>query len=338
MIRQTLGTVLAQDYPHDALEIIVADGMSTDDTRSIVSEMRRDSPYPLYVIDNPGQIVPTGFNAALRQAKGEVIVRVDGHTRIEPDYVTRCVDDLERTGAENVGGKMVAEMTSGFGGAVALATSSFFGIGGATFRYADRETWADTVYLGAWPRRIFETIGLFDEEMVRNQDDEFNYRLLSSGGRIWLNPKIRSEYTSRGDPIKLWSQYYQYGYWKVRVLQKHPGQMKLRQFIPPVFVGALIVSAILALVVMPYGGLLLAMIKIAYLAANAIASLWTASQYGWKHLFYLPAVFAILHVSYGLGFLIGLIRFANRWADKNGQVPVLHDNPVPQFIIGERSR
>jgi hypothetical protein len=155
--------------------------------------------------------------------------------------------------------------------------------------------------------------------MVRNQDDEFNYRLRKAGGRILLSPKIKSTYTPRSTPRSLWRQYFQYGFWKVRVLQKHPQQMQSRQFVPLAFVSALLGSALLALV-QPWGLWLLALVLGAYGLANLATSLWLARRKGWSHLLRLPPVFAILHLSYGLGFLVGLLKFWNRWGDKSTKV------------------
>ena len=233
-IEPCLQSIFCQDYPQDCMEIIVADGCSEDQTREVIQKLQVLYPN-LILVDNPGSIVPTGLNAAITQSTGEFIVRVDGHTNIASDYVVECVNALQKTGADNVGGKMDAEGKTPFGKATAYATSSPFGVGGARFHYSDKEEWVDTVYLGAWPRKVFERIGMFDEEMVRDQDDEFNYRLLENGGKILLSPKIQSKYTPRSTPKTLWKQYYQYGFWKVRVLQKHPFQMRPRQFIPPLF-------------------------------------------------------------------------------------------------------
>ncbi len=144
------------------------------------------------ILDNPGQIVPTGLNTALLRAEGEIIVRVDGHTIIAPDYVRQCVASLQRIKADNVGGRMNAVGETPFGKTVALASSTPFGIGGWRFHYSAKEEWVDTVYMGAWPRRIFEKIGLFDEELVRDQDDEFNYRWAKEAS-ILLSPAIRSK-------------------------------------------------------------------------------------------------------------------------------------------------
>ncbi len=228
------------------LELLVVDGQSTDGTPEIVSRLLEDCAPCMSVrlLQNPGQIVSCGMNLGLRQARGEIIVRVDGHTVLAPDYVRQCVEILQSSGADNVGGRMHAVGTNRFGQAVAIATSSHFGVGGGRFHHSDQEEWVDSVYMGTWPRRIFQQVGLFDEELVRDQDDEFNYRLRAAGGKLLQHPKIRSEYSVRSSPARLWSQYFQYGFWKVRVLQKHPLQMSPRQFVPPAFVLGLLLSAL----------------------------------------------------------------------------------------------
>ncbi len=312
-IAGSLGAVLAQDYPADRFEVLVADGVSTDDTRVIVASLAEAHPHiALRVIDNPGQIVATGFNLALAQAAGEIIVRVDGHTVIAPEYVSECVAALAHSQADNVGGPMVPVGQGRFGEAAALATSSPFGVGGGRFHYSEREEWVDTVYLGAWPRAVFERVGPFDETFVRNQDDEFNYRLLSHGGRILLSPRIRSWYFNRTTLASLWRQYFQYGCWKVRVMQKHPRQMRPRHFVPPAFAAAVVGGALLAPFV-PTARLAWLLVLAAYGLANLAASLWAARRGGWRHLPLLPVAFAALHLSYGLGFIAGLARFAGRW-------------------------
>jgi len=335
VIANTLGRVLAQDYPADCIEILIADGMSTDNTREIIARSASQRPqYDIRVLDNPGRIVPTGINIALQQAKGEIIIRVDGHTEIAPDYVRQCVETLQRTGADNAGGRMNAVGGNLFGKVVALATSTPFGIGGGRFHYSEEEEWVDTVYMGAWPRTVFDAIGFFDEELVRDQDDEFNYRLRAHGGKILLCPKIKSVYAVRSNPQALWRQYYQYGFWKVRVFQKHPRQMSLRHFVPPLFVVSLLFSFLFSLAsflfttrwspITEYWLLIPAI----YILANLSASLWTIAQKARPTpytLILLPLVFAILHISYGLGFLAGLLKFSNRWGDKRGKTPAFHE-------------
>jgi succinoglycan biosynthesis protein ExoA len=315
-IRRSLGAVLEQDYPAELLQVLVADGMSDDRTRDVVDELARAHPaHDVEVVDNPGGIVPTGFNAALDRARGQVIVRVDGHTIIAPDYVAQCVAALAASGADNVGGRMDAEGSGPIGEAIALATSSPFGVGNSHFHYARGERWVDTVYLGAWPREVFARIGRFDPEMVRNQDDEFNYRLTSAGGRILLTDRIRSRYYSRASLRTLFRQYRQYGTWKVRVLQKHPRQMSARQFVPPAFVAVVGGGMLLAPLHSALRRAWLAVLGGYGLAALA-ASVSIARRSGWRYLPVLPAVFTALHVGYGAGFLAGLVRFRRRWGDR----------------------
>jgi succinoglycan biosynthesis protein ExoA len=328
-IAKTLRAVLAQDYPARLFEVIVVDGCSTDGTREVVTRTVGASHTPIaevHVLENPRQIVPSAMNIGIAHARGEIIVRVDGHTEIASDYISACVSALERSGADNVGGRMDAVSEGGFGASVAMATSSPFGVGGARFHYSTQEEWVDTVYMGAWRRDLFNRIGGFDEELVRNQDDEFNYRLRKQGGKILLSPSIRSIYTNRSTVCALWRQYFQYGYWKVRILQKHPRQMQLRQFVPPAFVLAVIGGAFLGRFNSIVQQLWLAMMML-YVGVTFIASLMTAARRGWQSMRYLPFIYGILHTSYGCGVLVGLIRFAGRW-----QAAILPspENPKPK--------
>ncbi len=320
VIANTLGRVLAQDYPADCMEVLVVDGISDDGTRQIVWDLRQQKHSNLYLLDNPGKIVPTGMNIALRQAKGEIIIRVDGHCMIAPDYVRKCMEHIQNDGVAGVGGSMESIGETSVAKAIAIGMSSPFGVGNSAFRTVSGETkLVDTVPFPAYTRNIIERVGLYDEELVRNQDDEYNYRIREMGSKILLAEDIHSTYFSRTSIKSLWRQYYQYGYWKVRVLQKHPRQMSLRQFVPPAFVLALLVSVLVAL--LPVIHLLGLLVPLLYLIANLSASVITSAKRGWKYLPLLPIVFVILHLSYGFGFLVGLVMFRNRWNDKVGKVP-----------------
>ena len=306
-IERSLGAVLAQDYPADLLEVLVVDGMSDDGTRDIVTQMLADRPNSS-LLDNVRRIVPTAINVGLDQAEGDVIVRVDGHTIIAPDYARRCLEALDASGAECVGGPMRAVGETPFGEAVALATSHPFGVGGSRFHYAAEPMEADTAYMGAWPCEVFERVGRFDEEMVRNQDDEFSYRLRAAGGRIWLDPRIRSTYHVRSSLRSLWRQYFQYGFWKVRVFQKVPGSAQVRHWVPQAFAAAVLGGLIGALLISFLRPLYAAGLAAYVLAAFGISFLLSA-RHGWRHLLRLPLVFASLHLAYGLGFWAGMARF-----------------------------
>ncbi|HNB53296.1 MAG TPA: glycosyltransferase family 2 protein [Anaerolineales bacterium] len=319
-IPRCLEALQKQDYPAQQLEIIVVDGQSTDGTQKIVQDAGLHF-QRLYLLDNPGRIVPFAMNQAIRKAQGEIIIRIDGHCEISPDYVSRCVEYLQSGEADCVGGPIETIGETSLAQAIAIGMSSKFGVGGSAFRTInDQKMYVDTVAFPAFTRQAIEKTGLFDEELVRNQDDEYSYRLRKWGGKILLAPDIKSKYYSRSSLRSLWRQYFQYGYWKVRVLQKHPRQTSLRQFIPPAFVGSLGLS-LLAGVFHPVGWWSFAAIMSLYLISNLLASVWTASQRGWKYLPLLPIVFAILHFSYGAGFMLGLLKFARRWGDKTGKVP-----------------
>ena len=310
-IERSLRSVLAQDYPRDRFEVIVADGMSADDTRKIIGRIGECE--RVRIIDNPRRIVATGLNLAVKKAKGDIIIRVDGHCEIDSDYLRQCVSLLGQGKAGCVGGalKTIGETVRARG--IAAAMSSPFGVGGATFRTGtNAEKYVDTVAFPAYKRATLRSVGDFDEELVRNQDDEYNYRLRKLGGRILLSPQIRARYYSRATFVSLCKQYFQYGYWKVRVMQKHPRQMQLRQFIPAMFVVWLFSLAVLSPIVKGAWIVLLASLAI-YGVAAVIASVLAAARSGWRLLPLLPLSFLTIHFSYGFGFLVGLIVFWNRW-------------------------
>jgi glycosyltransferase involved in cell wall biosynthesis len=296
----------------DRMEVLVADGMSEDGTRDIV-RLVQEADARVHLVDNPGRIAPTGMNVAIARARGDIVVRVDGHCEIATDYVTQCVRCLVEGKAECVGGPIETVGMTFMASAIAVAMGSKFGVGGASFRTVkDREMLSDTVPFPAYTKRTLDAVGRYDEELVRNQDDEYNSRLRKLGGRVLLSPAVRSRYYARSTVRSLWRQYFQYGYWKVRVMQKHPRQVRLRQLIPGLFVLALalsIGSALFFKVGAAIAGLLIG----AYAGACLVAAIATAPSAGWRYVPVLPLVFAVLHVSYGAGFIKGLVVFVRRW-------------------------
>jgi succinoglycan biosynthesis protein ExoA len=319
-LNECLDGIIQQLQPDRKYEIIISDGMSTDDTREIINNFQQKN-QNIFLVDNPGKIVSTGMNAALRLSRGKIIIRVDGHCIIGPDYVKHCINHLIIDGVDGVGGSMKTIGETPISKTIAVAMSSKFGVGNSAFRTETKRTkLVDSIPFPAYTRSIIEKVGLYDEELVRNQDDEYNYRIREFGGKILLAADITSKYFSRGTLAKLWKQYYQYGFYKVRVFQKHPRQMSLRQFIPPVYILSLIGSLILALT-LPWGWIVLILVASIYLLANLLASIIITSTCGWQHLPLLPVCFGILHFSYGFGFLTGLVNFWNRWSDKKGKVP-----------------
>src|SRR5579864_6640867 len=246
-IREFLDSVLAQHLePGWKMELLVADGMSDDGTREELGHFIAATPNAR-LIDNPGRIVSTGLNAAIMEAQGEIVVRMDAHTTYARDYILECVRALEESGADNVGGPWVAEGRGRVGKAIAAAFRSSFCTGGGRAHDPNYEGEVDTVYLGCWKRSLFETAGLFDPDLVRNQDDEFNFRLRRMGARIWQSPRIKSLYTPRNSLIALFRQYMQYGFWKVAVIRKHRALAAWRHAAPPLFVGSILLGAALTM-------------------------------------------------------------------------------------------
>ena len=312
-VARCVQSLLDQDYPRDRLEVLFMDGGSTDRTREIVSEMIAGRA-GFELVDNPGKIQSIAWNLGIERARGDLVGIVSGHSELAPDYVDVAVETLVRTGADLVGGPARAESETVVGEAIALAMSTPFGVGGAEFRYATAESEVDTVFMGVCKRELYERIGGFDAEMVRNQDDELSYRLLEQGGRIVCNPAIRSVYRNRATLRSLWKQYFDYGRWKVRVMQKHRAQMRPRHFVPPLFVTTLGMSSLVP-------PALLGMSALYGSATMAVSVMLAAKARRIDVLPYLPAAFAILHIGYGAGFLRGLYQFRDRWNDRSSQAP-----------------
>jgi succinoglycan biosynthesis protein ExoA len=317
-IREFLESVLAQDLePQLDIEILVADGMSSDGTREALGEYTAKHPN-VRMIDNPGRIVSTGLNAAIQSAAGDLIIRMDAHTTYARDYIRECVRAAAETGADNVGGPWVATGRGMIGRAIAAAFRVPFCTGGGKAHDPEYEGEIDTVYLGCWPRAVFARAGLFDPDLVRNQDDEFSFRLRRAGGKLWQSPRIKSSYTPRESLGTLFRQYLQYGFWKVAVIRKHRALASWRHLVPLMFVLANVF--LLAVAAFPGGLRYYALIAWAalltvYFGMALAAARGAARRDGWDLLPVLPIVFLTYHLSYGLGFLLGVVYWpAAKWS------------------------
>jgi len=305
-IARCLESVVQQDYPKDLMEVLVVDGMSGDSSREIVSTFSNRYPF-IRLLRNPKQVTAAALNKGISQSKGQLILRVDAHCFIEPDYIRLCLRTLEETGADNVGGVVIPIGTSLMQEAIGFALSSFFGIGSGRFYHCDAGMFIDTVSFGAYRREVFERIGLYDEDALFGEDDDLNYRLTRSGGRIYLSPKIRSRYYPRSSLSTLWKQYYNFGRGKVHTMRKHGRPLALRHLIPPVFVMS-VVGSLALYPIRPLFGCFFAGICGSYVILAILSSAKISRREGLKYLPVMLVVFPTMHLSYGLGFLMGILR------------------------------
>jgi glycosyltransferase involved in cell wall biosynthesis len=302
-------SILAQAPPPGDFEVIIADGMSDDGTREILDGFSTVNER-LTVIDNPERITSHGLNKAIAVARGRYIAVMGAHARYATDYLRTSLEVSHATEADNVGGSMTCHGKSNLQKAIAIAHHSPFSVGGARWHETSYEGPADTVFGGFYRREVFDRIGMFDETLVRNQDDELNLRLTKAGGKIWQSHRIKSWYHPRDSLAALFRQYMQYGYWKVRVVQKHGKPASIRHLVPAAFVVSLIVLPLLSIFHPAAYWIWLFVIGL-YVGCNLFASLAT-SRRRWACLPRLPVVFACYHFGYGVGFLCGLLDFALR--------------------------
>jgi len=300
-IAACLRSIMQSDYPRELIQIKVVDGMSSDGTRAIVSDLASEFPQ-IELIDNPKRTAPYAMNIGICALETPVVIILGGHSEVYPDFISMNMKTLdEQPYVSCVGGYCENIYASPQAEIIGAAMSSRFGVGDVRFRTGGEEGLVDTVAFGAYRKEIFERVGLFDEELSRNQDDELNYRITSSGAKIWYSDKICYKYHVRSSFAKLFKQYYQYGFWKVKVNRKHGTNTTWRQVIPALFVSYLILQ-ILGLLLFPwtvYGLFFLAL----YLLL-ACFSAFKASRRA-PHLVFFS--FVILHVSYGWGYLRGIL-------------------------------
>ena len=309
-IARCLDSIAATDYPRERLEVLVVDGMSEDRTRAIVADYGARYPF-IRLLDNPGRIPPTAVNTGIRAARGEILVRVDAHGVYPPNYIPALVAALEQTGADSVGGVLVTlpANDTAIAQGIAIAMSHPFGVGNSYFRVGVREPrWVDTIAFFCCRRETFDRVGLFDETLARDEDSEFNGRLIQAGGRILLVPHVTAQYYARDSLWQLARMYHQYGYSKPLVARKLGRVTTVRQLVPAGFVSAL-AAATLALPWVPGAAALLVAAVVPYLVAVAACAIGAGLRRGGlRTVAALGLAFPIVHFSYGVGFLQSALK------------------------------
>ena len=307
-IAKCIDSMLNQDYPKDDLELILVDGMSKDRTREIVAAYTAKYPF-IRMIDNPERIAPCAMNRGIKEAKGDVIIRLDAHVYYPNNYFSLLVEKLnELPGAENVGAlcNTLPVNDSITAQSIAAVLSSSFGMGNSHFRVgADKEMEVDTVPFGCFHRSIFDKVGLYDEELVRNQDDELNARIIKAGGKIYLIPQLVCEYYARDTAKKVYKMFYQYGVFKPLVNKKLGSPATVRQFFPLFFVLGLLVGPVVCLFLPVLWWAYFAVIMLWFILATSFS---LKDSKNLKRILTQNWIYFIVHFGYGWGYIVGIYK------------------------------
>ena len=307
-ISKCIDSMLSQDYPKDDLEIILVDGMSKDRTREIVATYTAKYPF-IRMIDNPERIAPCAMNRGIKEAKGDVILRLDAHVYYPKNYFSLLVEKLnELPGAENVGAlcDTLPVNDSITAQSIAAVLSSSFGMGNSHFRVgADKEMEVDTVPFGCFHRSIFDKVGLYDEELVRNQDDELNARIIKAGGKIYLIPQLVCEYYARDTAKKVYKMFYQYGVFKPLVNKKLGSPATVRQFFPLFFVLGLLVGPVVCLFLPVLWWAYFAVIMLWFILATSFS---LKDSKNLKRILTQNWIYFVVHFGYGWGYIVGIYK------------------------------
>jgi succinoglycan biosynthesis protein ExoA len=303
---EAVAAALGQDPPPD--EVVVAVGPSGDGTEAVAAALARAHPDRVRVVASDSGRTPDALNSAIGAARGQVVARVDAHAVLPPGYLAAAVEALRRTGAGNVGGMQVPTAEDGFARCVAAAMRSPLGSGGASYRSGVEAGAVDTVYLGVFRREALDAVGGYDPRFLRNQDAELNLRLRAAGYTVWLEPALQVTYRPRGSVRALASQFLQYGRWRRATARTHPGSLQPRQLAAPFLVaglaGAVVVSAVTATAwpLVTAGGGYVALVAVGGASASPDLGAWPGTA----------LALATMHLSWGVGFLLGPPRGALR--------------------------
>jgi glycosyltransferase involved in cell wall biosynthesis len=314
-IQLLLEAIYHQSYPRQAMEVIIADGMSSDNTRQRIEQFRLINPdLSIRILDNPKRIIPAALNEAIRAANMEYILRLDAHSQPYPDFIEKSILALQSGKGSNVGGiweiqpfHLLGKKASTIARGIAAAAAHPLGVGDAFYRFGSTPRQVDTVPFGAFRKDLAEKVGLFDESLLTNEDYEFNVRIRQNGGTIWLDPAIRCKYFARPTLSTLWKQYWRYGFWKARMVTRYPETIRWRQALPPLFVLSLLILLGLSIGVWWAFWLLTIQTGSYLLITEIIATITAMRKRDAGLLFSMPLAIVIMHFAWGLAFLWSLI-------------------------------
>ncbi|MEW1752974.1 glycosyltransferase family 2 protein [Streptomyces angustmyceticus] len=305
-LRNAVRHILEQEYAGE-MEVVIALGPSADRTDEIAAELVAEDAR-VHTVPNPTGRTPAALNAAIKASRHPIVVRVDGHGMLSPNYIATAVRLLEETGAANVGGIMHAEGENAWEDAVAAAMTSKIGVGNAAFHTGGQAGPAETVYLGVFRREALEQQGGYNEEFIRAQDWELNFRIREAGGAIWFSPELRVQYRPRPSVKALAKQYKDYGKWRHVVARYHAGSINLRYLAPPTAVCAIAAGLVVGAAVTPWG----LVVPAGYLAAIAAGSVPAGKGLSLKARAQIPLALATMHMAWGVGFLTSPRSLAKR--------------------------
>ncbi len=317
-IEKTIKSILTQKPSENYIEIIIVDGISDDGTREVLAELKMQDDR-IIIIDNEKKITPVALNLGIKRAAGDYIFILGAHAAIAEDYVFNCLKLFEQhNDISCAGGPITSIGKSSLGKAIAIAMSSSIGVGNAKHRFPDYEGYAEMACFPVYKKEVFDQIGYFDETLIRNQDDDFSFRLRLNGGKIFISGKAKSFYYVRDSFRKLFIQYFQYGYWRIALLKKHRLPIALRQQIPFIFFSLVLILVVLGILL--HNSFISLVLPLIYIAALIFYTLKELIIEKKIFVFWLPMIFLTLHFSYGIGFATGIIK--NLYPIKSKQINV----------------
>jgi len=304
-VEKCMKSILSQDFPLEKLEVIVVDGLSEDKSQEFVKYYAKMYPDTVRLFENVNKTVPFAMNIGIKKSVGKYIVRLDAHSEYANDYISKCISTIEETDADNVGGLLITRGVGFIGEAFAKVISSKFGVGNSGFRTNASSGYVDTVPFGTYKRETFEKYGFYDTRLTRNQDNELNYRIRKNGGKVYLNSDIKLTYFCRNNIADILRQSFENGKWNIITTKLCPGAMSVRHFVPLGFLLSLITMPVIIFFLPILVWLFIAELGL-YLILNIFFSFKLAS--GISQIPILFILFPLMHISYGFGSLVGLLK------------------------------